>query len=588
MRDWCKSLGLTDFVLLSFGLFVFLSLFAAGASAQAIYGSDSAPREMRANYSSCPAAIKDKNADSNKRVSTFVIEDPSNLAEDSLLRSKYEFLKWNLSEREELLEIMTEIERRFSVLTRAAKTLGPISIFRVRKLLSKVISTEPYLVSGPGYILISDKFFLAQNKQHALMHELVHLIDGYGEQAYDRRWVERMLPLMWKSKLIVQFLTEDECRRFSKTLPEVSELPTLYATINFRELLAEEISEKLSKLSEEDFTKFSSEWFGGLLYPDKARIERNRVFMRAASLYKQENFKEAAKLFRITKTSSASTILSNYYLARCYLNTDQLKESLAECDTVLRKAKVLDLMDVEELELEALITKANIFIKRKDYKLAKETLNLAVQRSPANKYCLENRALCNFELGSEVDGLIDLYKAKGQDKLMCASIKCGDYCPRMTIELLDAVSRITKSFEPLYIKAAAYRRLASTSSCKALRNRCLDSAVAALTQVMERSETSRAKAHARCGLIFIEKGDLQTASIHFDKALALDGENIPAMLGKAKLLELCGNTQECSRLCKDLRARINLLKSQALEALPGRSLHALSMDEALRIVQFTH
>ncbi|MBK8224365.1 MAG: hypothetical protein IPK73_25445 [Candidatus Obscuribacter sp.] len=568
-----------------FGLFIVLSFFATGFRAQPADGADSTLSEERANTSSGSNPLEAASTVPSKWAQ-FVFEDPSYLPMNSLYLCKYDLLKWNSSEKEFLLEILAEIDHRFPMLMRTVKELGPISIFRVKHLRSA--STINDLVSGPGYILVSDEFSLAPNKREALMHELVHLIDSCGEQAYHPRWVKRMLPSMWKSKLIVQFLTYDEFRSFSQTLPQISDLPSLYATTNFRELLAEEVSTKLSTMPEQEFTKFSPVLLMSFLHPQKDQIERNRSFMEAMRLYKQEKFKEAIKLLRQTKTPSARTVMSNLYLATCYFNTDQMEESLAECKNVLRKAKILELMDVEETELQALITKSKVLIQKKQYEQAKEALNLALHRSPANRYCLRSRSLCNFELGCQAEGLLDLFRAKGLDKLICEGLKCGDYCPTMTVELLESVTHRTKSIESLYIKSAAFHGLASTATDKVKRHSYLNSAVDALMEVMEHSESYRAQTHAHCGLICIEKGDFQSARIHFDKALGMDKENIPAMIGKAKLLELLGKKQESSSLCKEIRERLDLLKDEELEVISNRSLHALSKDEAMNIVQFSH
>lgn len=569
-----------------FALLILLTLSPADASAQTLSDANSARCEQRADNSTESTTLDITKTTSSKQVSPFVFDEPLNLAKDSFFLHKYELLKWNSSEKEELLEILAAIERRFTLLTKQVKPLGPISIFRVKELRSKIISTEPYLVSGPGYILVSDKFFMAPDKLHALMHELVHLIDSCGEQAYNPKWVNRMLPSMWKSKLTLQFLTGHDYRIFLKSLPQISELPSNYATINFAELLAEVISAKLTEMSEEDFSKFASKWFSDLLHPKKNRIERNSTFMGAMKLYKQENFREATRLLQKTKTPSASTILSNYYLATCLFKTGKIQESLAECNTTLRKAKVLDLMDIDEIELGALITKADILLQMKKYELAKETLNIALHKSPTNRHCLRSRSLCNFELGQEVEGLLDLYRAKGLDKLMYKGIKCGDYCPKMTIELLETATQRTKSVEPLYIKSAAYHRLARKAADKRQRNSYFNSALAALMEASERSETYRAQTHAQCGLICLEMGDLQTARIYFEKALCIDKENIPAILGMAKLLANRGNTQESSKLCKDVRIRLDLLKNEDIVGLSPWSLNLLSKDETLKIVLF--
>ena len=74
--------------------------------------------------------------------------------------------------------------------------------------------------------------------------------------------------------------------------------------------------------------------------------------------------------------------------------------------------------------------------------------------------------------------------------------------------------------------------------------------------------------------------------MHLQQALELDQENIPAMIGEAKILELSGNTTESHRRYTNIRRKLEEMESKNITPLSTRGLHTLSKAEGLSIVHF--
>ena len=64
---------------------------------------------------------------------------------------------------------------------------------------------------------------------------------------------------------------------------------------------------------------------------------------------------------------------------------------------------------------------------------------------------------------------------------------------------------------------------------------------------LNQSSLNAAEIQAQCGLLYLDRGSVNQAAMHLQQALELDQENIPAMIGEAKILELSGNTTESNR-----------------------------------------
>lgn len=514
--------------------------------------------------------------------------DATDLRSKFLAHANQQTVNWHDLDKEAVTTLLSQMSTQYPLLFGAVERLKPISLYRVWTL--KWSSTDgrkdPYLVSSLDHITFADKFFNLSDKRHALIHELVHLLDGNSEQSYSATWIRRMAPAMFKTKLLVEFLSLEDFDEFSQRIESETGLPSLYATNNFKELLAEEVASKLKGMNEEHFLISANRWFGGLIQPRRAQRLRNAAFKEAMILYKKNALREAIPFLVQTKTASSSSLMANVYLAECYFNIGKPERCIEESNQALKKLSNLGLKEFDGLTLDVLRTKAKALLDSNQYVLAKSTLNEALLGEPASEYYLRSRAHCNFKLGLEAEGLLDLYRAKGLDNLLCNAISCEGYDPELTIRLLDSAIEKKKSFESLCIRAATFQRLAIKSKNQLKKAKLIERAIEDLKMALNQSSLNAAEIQAQCGLLYLDRGSVNQAAMHLQKALELDQENIPAMIGEAKILELSGNTTESHRRYKNIRRKLEEMESKNITPLSTRGLRTLSTAEGLSIVHF--
>lgn len=521
---------------------------------------------------------------------TFIFKaaNSTDLRSKFLAHTNQQTVNWHDLDKEAVTTLLSQMSTRYPLLFRAVERLKPISLYRVwtLKWSSADGRRDPYLVSGPDRIIFSDSFFKLSDKRHSLIHELAHLLDGSGEQSYSETWIRRMAPAMFRTKLLVQFLSLESYKEFTQSIESETGLPSIYAINNFKELLAEEVASKLKGMNEEHFLIFSNHWFGGLIQPTRAQRQRNAAFKESMILYKKNARREAIPFLMQAKTTSSSSLMANVYLAECYFNIGEPERCIEESNQALKKLSNLGLKEFDGLKLDVLTTKAKALLDSNQYALAKSTLNEALLREPANEYYLRSRAHCNFKLGLEAEGLLDLYRAKGLDNLLCNAIGCEGYDPELTIRLLDSAIEKKKSFESLCIRAATFQRLAIKSKNKLKTAKLIERAIEDLKMALNQSSLNAAEIQAQCGLLYLDRGSVNQAAMHLQQALELDQENIPAMIGEAKILELSGNTTESHRRYTNIRRKLEEMESKNITPLSTRGLHTLSKAEGLSIVHF--
>lgn len=216
-----------------------------------------------------------------------ILEKPAYIAES---------INWARDEKKIVCTILQELHKLVPGLINLASAAGPIGLQRVKSIVYENGNSADAL-AGKYRLLLSDSFFLSQNKNHVLAHELTHLADNGHFAAYSKEWIDLAEPILIKYG---ERKTEN-----IETLSLQNVWPSQYGCANLVEALAEYVASYANQNYFNSKKEFEEKIAPMIISPSPDLIRWKVLVAKAQSAlsaspdtnYALSNFEEATKLF---------------------------------------------------------------------------------------------------------------------------------------------------------------------------------------------------------------------------------------------------------------------------------------------------
>lgn len=207
-----------------------------------------------------------------------------------------ESVAWTKDEIKLVYGILERLNDSVPGLMILATAGGPISLVRAKSITYNNGGTAD-AIAGQGRLVLSNQFFLANDKCHVLAHELTHLADNGYFVAYSKEWINIAEPIILEYRK-----RQAEIGTPANSLQDV--WPSDYGCVNLIEALSEYVAAYANKKYFISRSEFEQTVAPSIIAPTKDLIRWKALVFQAQhalsirnTSYATSNFEQAAELF---------------------------------------------------------------------------------------------------------------------------------------------------------------------------------------------------------------------------------------------------------------------------------------------------
>lgn len=330
---------------------------------------------------------------------------------------------WSKEEKEDITGILSCLLRRGpGVLVRAAAT-GPVKLARAASFKgstafgnrsnSFVEEVAPLAAAHECSIVLSDRFFRCNQQAHGLIHELVHIADSGDRTAFSKEWATFALPEISKIRKMVAPMNRRQIASYQRNFRKQGEWPSLYATVNLREALAEYMSEYVMGTEFAVKPEFITKIGAPFLSPTDNDLKWLSSVQSGMALMGRKDYKNAISRFDQAIELVPWSPVPYLFVAHCSAHAGK---DFARSDKSIGKAiACFDEAGIppQEPDTKLLVPlRASVLAEQGDFTAALKLLDQVLLESPDYREALALRSWCRYQRGLLWQAADDYYLAK--------------------------------------------------------------------------------------------------------------------------------------------------------------------------------
>lgn len=330
---------------------------------------------------------------------------------------------WTNQEKADVVRILDCVIHRAPGIVRRTTSGGPIKLCRVSTFKGSTVfgeSNSALEESAPlaaahestMSIALSDRFFRCDQQGHGFVHELVHLADLGGRTAFSKEWAAFALPEITKIRKKTRLMSYKQMANYQKELRSGGQWPSLYASVNLREALAEYLGEYVIGTGFVATPEFVQKVGVPFLNPSKDEIDWLSNFRTAMLAMGAHEYTEAVSKFQNSIKVAPWCPMPYLYTAHCMVHGDK---DYTLADNMIGKAiSCFDAAGIPALEPDTKLLvplRAAVLAEKHDYNAAVRLLDQLLTDTPNNREALILRSWCQFYRGLFSQSASDYYLA---------------------------------------------------------------------------------------------------------------------------------------------------------------------------------
>lgn len=329
---------------------------------------------------------------------------------------------WSKEEKDDITRILRcLLHRGPGVLVRAAAT-GPVKLARAATFKGSTAFNKgdsfmeqeaPLAAAHECSIVLSDRFFRCDQQAHGLIHELVHIADSGDRTAFSKEWAAFALPEISTIRKKTRLMSYKQMAGYQNDFRNSGEWPSLYATVNMREALAEYVSEYVMgtefSLKPEFITKIGAPF----LSPGESELKWLRSVQFGMVFMGRKDYATAIPRFEEAIELAPWSPMPYLFVAHCSVHSDK---DYSKSDKMIGKAiACFDAAGIppQEPDTKLLVPlRASVLAEQGDYTTAIKLLDQVLLESPNYREALVLRSWCRYHRGNLSQSAQDYYLAK--------------------------------------------------------------------------------------------------------------------------------------------------------------------------------
>ncbi|MDX1988203.1 MAG: hypothetical protein SFV17_16075 [Candidatus Obscuribacter sp.] len=430
--------------------------------------------------------------------------------------------------------------------------------------------------SSGGKLLISERFFDGDHKtqqEHELMHELVHLADSACTTAYSREWANFILPRIKAINKIRLLMDGESTRKFEIYLQEQDVLPSLYASVNLREALAEFFCAHF----EGKKFQHSKQIVLQVVSSDTASLESRAIARSAIQASWSHNYQKAIDLCKLVKGLHPTLA----YLIG--INESKQGHTQIALEAFTSASSLFESLGIdcnEDWFRMCQYEKSKIHIERGEIDRALGSLASILRELPNDRKSLVYSSQCAEVLGQWSYSLRSKYAALGYITENESLYKLSESAVVTDVILKKLSSKESSSHRSL--KGDLFRLRALRTQNIAERNNLLSNAITQYQSAMHAENPDKRSLLDKLIAASLSIGNIRMAKEYYIQAERLYSDDILLKIDRVALLEKEGDTTKAHAQFLLLRKEIEQMPAQA-QASVSQSLELFSLQEIIEL-----
>jgi len=495
-------------------------------------------------------------------------------------KSSFQILEWKDAEKEQVLSALRHIMAKSGDVIANNAEINKIALLRVSALetgdCSKNTTGLILAHAGPGYILLTDYFFLTNAPDIALLHEIVHCADIGSDISNSEQWIKFAEPTLSKLRLRKQFLSAEAISFYDKAVRARNIWSGFYNVDNLSEALADFMSTVLLSKNFNHQLAAQSSSYQRLIAPNSEQKLYNSLVRLGISRFDSGQYEDALRLFADARKIDSTSCDLLFYMSLSQYMTG--KSKIVVLETMKESKSKYDMLGIgseDPCKYRLLVQYSALLHQERRFSEEKKLLDEILRCRRLDHWALQQRSKCFYEMEQYGRSLEDLYCAKGHSYFFAEPLIDVQSDKAFVSSALREIARTSEdSLECGCLIGQYYEQMALNDVDLGSASKDFEAALAVYRNFIE-SSSKKLPIAVKCADISLRLSDLDGAEKYFQKSIQSESDPILVEILRTKILE--ANRQELSakNLYRDLRVRIDSLADEGADRFPF-SYHQLN------------